>query len=98
MKKTLKALLAEYGVVAVVLYFVIFGLVLAGSYFAIRAGWTPKGAAGKTGTLVAAYVVTKLTQPIRIAVTVVLTPFFARIYERVTGRSARTNLFGSQGE
>jgi hypothetical protein len=97
-KKTLKGILAEYGVVAVVLYFAIFGMVLAGTYLAIRAGWTPKSAAGKTGTFVAAYVVTKLTQPIRIAVTVLLTPFFARVYERVTGRSARSNIFGAPSE
>lgn len=82
MKKTLKSILAEYGVVALVLYLVIFALVLAGSYFAIRAGWAPKSAAGNTGTFVAAYIVTKLTQPFRIAATVVLTPAVARIYER----------------
>lgn len=82
MKKTLKSILAEYGAVALVLYLVIFVLVLAGSYFAIRAGWAPKSVAGNTGTFVAAYIVTKLTQPFRIAATVVLTPAVARIYER----------------
>jgi hypothetical protein len=81
-KKTLKSILAEYGAVALVIYLVIFALVLAGSYFAIRAGWAPKSAAGTTGTFVAAYIVTKLTQPFRIAATVLLTPAVARLYER----------------
>jgi len=90
-KKTLKNLLTEYGAVAVVLYLVIFAVVLAASYFAIKAGWTPKSATGKTGTFLVAYIVTKLTQPFRIAATVVLTPFVARLYERVTGRSASMN-------
>jgi len=85
-KKTLKELLTEYGAVAVVLYLVIFAIVLAASYFAIKAGWTPKSATGKTGTFVVAYIVTKLTQPVRIAATVVLTPFVARIYDRVRGK------------
>lgn len=85
MKRTLKSILTEYGAVAVVLYLVIFGLVLAGSYLAIRAGWAPASAAGKTGTFVAAYIVTKLTQPIRIGVTVVLTPLVARLYDKIRG-------------
>ena len=89
MKATLKNVLAEYGAVALVLYLVIFGLVLGASYLAIRAGWAPESAAGKTGTFVAAYVVTKLTQPFRLAGTSVLTPFVAKLYERVTGKSGR---------
>ncbi len=90
MKRTLKSILAEYGVVALVLYLVIFVLVLAGSYFAIRAGWAPKSAAGTTGTFIAAYIVTKLTQPFRIAATVVLTPAVARLYERFGPRKKLT--------
>jgi hypothetical protein len=75
--------MAEYGIVALVLYLVIFGLVLGGTYLAIRGGWAPSSAAGKTGTFVAAYIVTKLTQPFRIAATVVLTPAVARLYEKL---------------
>jgi hypothetical protein len=84
-RKTLKEVLTEYGTVALVLYLVIFAIVLGASYFAIRSGWAPDSAAGKTGTFAAAYIVTKLTQPIRIAVTVALTPVVARLYERVRG-------------
>ena len=90
MRKTLKNILTEYGAVAVVLYLVIFTLVLCGSWLAIRAGWAPESAAGKASTFAAAYIVTKVTQPLRIGLTVVLTPLVARLYERVTGRSPRS--------
>lgn len=87
MRKTFKNLLAEYGVVAVVLYFAIFFLVLFGSWFAARAGFAPASMSGKAGTFLGAYIFTKLTQPLRIAATVVLTPLVARLYERVTGHT-----------
>jgi hypothetical protein len=82
-RKTFKKLIAEYGVVAVVLYFAIFFLVFGGVWVALRAGWSPSSATGTASTLVAAYVITKLTQPLRIGATVVLTPLFARLYERI---------------
>lgn len=87
MKQTLKQIMTEYGVTALVLYLVIFALVLAGSYLAIRVGWSPSSTSGQAGTFIAAYVVTKLTQPLRIAATVVLTPIVAKIYDRVKGKS-----------
>ena len=68
----------------------IFFLVLGGAWLAMEAGFRPSSVGSQTGTFVAAYIVTKLTQPLRIAATVLLTPLVARIYERVTGRS-RTN-------
>lgn len=85
-KKTVQALLAEYGTVAVVVYFVIFFAVLGGFWLAIRLGWQPSSAAGSVGTFAAAYIATKITQPLRIAATLVITPFVARLYERVRGR------------
>jgi len=86
-RKSLKDLLAEYGAVAIVLYLAIFFLVLGGVWLALRAGWTSRSATGTAGTLAAAYIITKLTQPIRIGATVVLTPIVARLYERLTGRA-----------
>lgn len=87
MHRKLKSVLAEYGAVALVVYLSIFALTLAGFVLAIRFfGWRPAGAGGQAGVLAAAYVGAKLTQPIRIAVTLLLTPIVARIYERVTGK------------
>ena len=82
MRNTLKKVLAEYGAIAVVLYLTIFFVVFVGAYFAIRLGWTPQTVAGNAGAWTAAYIVTKITQPLRIAGTVVLTTFLGRIWER----------------
>jgi len=87
-KKTIQNLLAEYGTVAVIVYFVIFFAVLGAFWLAIRLGWQPSSAAGSVGTFAAAYIATKLTQPLRIAATLVITPFIARLYERVRGRES----------
>lgn len=78
-------MLAEYGATAAVVYFAIFFAVLGGFWIAIRMGWRAHSAAGTAGTLAAAYIATKLTQPLRIAATLVLTPAVARLYERVRG-------------
>ena len=85
-RKTIQHLLTEYGTVAVVIYFAIFFAVLFGFWAAIRLGWRPSSAGGNVGAFTAAYIATKLTQPLRIGATVVLTPVVARLYERVTGR------------
>ena len=86
MRKTAKQLLSEYGPVAVAVYFTIFFAVLAGFWAAVRFGWRPESAAGSVGAFGAAYIATKLTQPLRIVATVALTPLVARVYERVRGR------------
>jgi ABC-type siderophore export system fused ATPase/permease subunit len=88
MKKTVQKLLAEYGTVAVIVYFVIFFGVLGAFWLAIRFGWRPSSAAGSVGTFAAAYIATKLTQPLRIAATLVVTPIVARLYERVRGKAS----------
>jgi len=86
-KKTVQKLLAEYGTVAVIVYFVIFFAVLGAFWLAIRFGWRPSTAAGSVGTFAAAYIATKLTQPLRIAATLVVTPIVAKLYERVRGKA-----------
>jgi hypothetical protein len=77
-RKTAQQLLTEYGAIGVVVYFTIFFAVLFGFWAAIRAGWHPKGVGGGVGAFTAAYIATKLTQPLRIAATVALTPLIAR--------------------
>ena len=89
MRKTAQQILTEYGAIGVVVYFTIFFAVLFGFWAAIRFGWRPTSAAGSVGTWTAAYLATKLTEPIRIGVTLALTPLVARGYERITGRPAR---------
>lgn len=84
-RKTFKAIAAEYGAVALIVYLTIFSLVLGGFWLAIRAGWSPKSVVGDVGTFTAAYLATKVTQPARIAATLAVTPFVARLVERVRG-------------
>jgi len=88
-RRTLKQIAAEYGAVAVVVYLSIFAVVLFGFWAAIHLGWKPEGAGGRVGSFTAAYIATKLTQPLRIAATLALTPLVARLYERMRP-SART--------
>ncbi|HSV12833.1 MAG TPA: DUF1279 domain-containing protein [Tepidisphaeraceae bacterium] len=94
MRKTFKDLLAEYGVVAVVVYFTIFFAVWIGAWAAIqrgvdlralaaRVGLSPNGFVASLGAWGAAYIFTKLLQPVRIGVTLLLTPLFAKLYERM---------------
>jgi hypothetical protein len=82
-----KTLFVEYGVTAIIVHYVIFALVIVGFWTAIRLGWEPTSAAGNVGTWTAAYIMTKLVQPLRIVATLAVTPFIAKVYERVTGRS-----------
>jgi hypothetical protein len=89
MRKTLSHILTEYGSIALVLYLAIFVIVLLGSWIAIRAGWSPKSVAGTAGTFFAAYIVTKLSQPLRIAATVLLTPLLAKGWERMRAAAKR---------
>ena len=88
MKKTVRNLLVEYGAIAVVVYFAIFFLVIFGFWAAIEFGWQPSSTAGNLGAWAAAYIATKLTQPLRILATLAITPLVAKLYERITGRPA----------
>jgi Kef-type K+ transport system membrane component KefB len=82
MPATLKQVFAEYGAIAVVLYLALFTIVMVGAYFAIRLGWTPGSVTGEAGAWTAAYIVTKITQPLRIAATVMLTAVVGKLWRR----------------
>ncbi len=80
--RTLRRILAQYGTIAVVVYLTLHMIVLFAFYLAIKMGWTPEGLVGEAGIWTAAYLLTKLTQPIRLGVTVLVTPFIARLFSR----------------
>lgn len=79
LKARLKQMFDEYGPIAIGTYFGIFFVVLGAFALAIQFGVHIDGAAGTAGTLAAAYVATKLTQPLRILGTLVLTPLVAKV-------------------
>jgi len=90
MRKTIEKMFVEYGAIAVIVYFAIFFLVIFGFWAAIRFGWQPSSVAGTMGIWTAAYIATKLTQPLRVIATLAITPLVAKIYERVTGRARKS--------
>jgi hypothetical protein len=85
-RKTIKHIFTEYGSVAVVVYFGIFFAVLFGAWTAIHFGWQPQSVTGNVGAFTAAYLATKVTQPVRIATTLAVTPVAARAYHRFARR------------
>jgi hypothetical protein len=75
----LKALFEQYGSLALTLYVILFALVYAGFLVAIATGVKVQSTAGSFGLVGAAWVATKLTQPIRIIATLALVPLVARL-------------------
>jgi len=85
-KLTWRERLQEYGSIGLVTYFVVFALTVVGFYVAISAGIEIEGVVGESSTWFAAWVATKVTQPIRIAVVLALTPLVAAVWHRLRGR------------
>src|SRR6187399_285209 len=85
-RERLKVLIAESGAIVLWVYFSIFGIVLVGFALAIQFGANVQGAAGTAGTWGAAYIATKLTQPLRIAATLAITPALASLLRRIRGK------------
>lgn len=77
LSERMKGMLAEYGGIAVFVYLALFAAVLAGFAVAISSGVEVESAAGGVGTFAAAWLATKLTQPLRILATLGLTPLVA---------------------
>lgn len=82
MKAKLDALLAEYGKIVLLVYLSTSVVTFGGAMIAIKSGFQVEGAAEGAGLVAASWVFLKLTQPIRIAVTIVLTPIVAKIVRR----------------
>ena len=80
-KERLKALLTEYGTLALYIYFAIFALVLVGFALAIQLGVKVESVAGKAGIWGTAWLATKVTQPFRILATLALTPLVAQLFK-----------------
>lgn len=86
-RKTLKHILTEYGATAVVVYLTIFFAVLLAAWGAIHLGWQLDGMTQNVGAFTAAYLATKVTQPLRIAATLALTPLVVRVMDRFRPRA-----------
>ena len=89
-RQRLKNLLAEYGRLALYTYLVLFVVVLLGFAGVIHFGVHTQSTAGTVGLLGAAWLATKVTQPLRILATVALTPLVAQVLKRRPTDAANT--------
>jgi hypothetical protein len=96
-RKTVNQVITEYGPIALVVYFSIFFAVLITCWVAIHLGWQPESAIGAAGAITGAYLATKVTQPLRIAATLVITPFAARVVHRF-GLRRNSGASGAEAE
>jgi hypothetical protein len=74
-----KNLMLEYGPLALVVNYVIFGLVIVGFYAAIQLGFQAESTGEKAGSWAAAYAASQVVKPLRLAAVFMLTPLIARI-------------------
>lgn len=82
MRDKLKNAMAEYGGIALTVYLVIFAVVFIGAGAALKLGFEFESVEGDLGTIAAAWLLTKITQPVRIGATLVLTPLVATVLGR----------------
>jgi hypothetical protein len=86
LSERLKALVLEYGMIGVCVFLSTFVLTLSGSFLALSLGLKVGGAAPTAGTfwgtLGAAYLIALATKPVRIALTLAITPAVAAFIRR----------------
>lgn len=87
LKERLTGLMTEYGPIAALVWFALFFFTFAVAYLALQAGFdltktTSSSAATSAVGLGGAYVLTQLSKPIRVGLTLILTPVAARFFRR----------------
>jgi hypothetical protein len=82
LRERLEEAIKVYGKLAFIIYLSSFALVFAGAALALEAGLDLSGAKREAGILAGAWLVTKITQPFRIAATLGITPLAARALRR----------------
>lgn len=82
LRERLSAQFNEYGKVAIITYFTLSILTIIGFSIAIGLGVEPSSASGVFGVIFAGWALAKATLPIRIVITLVLTPAIAYVVTR----------------
>jgi hypothetical protein len=85
LKQRLSTLFEEYGRVAIITYFSLSLLAIIGFSVAIWIGAEPSSATGVLGVLFAGWGLAKVTMPLRILITLGLTPLIAMVVRRRRG-------------
>lgn len=77
LKERLTAQFNEYGKIAIITYFTISILAIVGFSIAIGIGYQPSTATGVFGVIFAGWIAAKATLPIRLVITLAITPVVA---------------------
>src|SRR5215468_6787272 len=88
LKQRLSALFEDYGRIAIITYFTLSILAIIGFSVAIWTGIKPSSETGVIGVIIAGWALGKATLPIRILVTLGLTPVVAFVVRRRRGPDA----------
>jgi hypothetical protein len=83
LKQRLSALFSEYGPIALVTYLTLSVLTIIGFAIAFGIGTSPESTTGVLGVIFAGWVAAKATLPIRILITLAVTPLVALIVKRL---------------
>jgi len=86
LKERLSALFRQYGQIAVYTYFVLSILTIIGFSLAFAVGTAPESATGVFGVILAGWVAAKATLPVRILITLALTPGISVVVNRLRRR------------
>src|ERR1041384_8641894 len=85
LKQRLTTLFEDYGKVAIITYFTLSGLAIIGFSVAIWIGAEPSSATGVLGVLFAGWALAKATMPVRILITLAVTPVIGTLVRRRRG-------------
>lgn len=83
LKERLTAQFNEYGKIAIITYFTISILAIIGFSVAIGIGYEPSTATGVFGVIFAGWIAAKATLPIRLVITLAITPVVAMVVNRL---------------
>jgi hypothetical protein len=89
LKQRLSALFAQYGRIAIITFFTLSILTIIGFSIAFGIGASPSTATGVLGVIAAGWVAAKATLPIRILITLGLTPVVAFVVTRLGRKAAQ---------
>jgi phosphate/sulfate permease len=82
LKQRLTALFEDYGRIAVITYFTLSILAIIGFSIAIWLGVEPSSETGVIGVIIGGWVAAKVTLPLRILITLAVTPLIALVVRR----------------
>lgn len=86
LKQRLSAHFNEYGQIAIITYFSLSILTIIGFSIAIGIGTSPESTTGVLGVIAAGWVAAKATMPVRILITLAVTPVVAVVVKRLRGK------------